>query len=78
MLVRVLLLLIVVIMVLSVVRRLFSMLQAPRNSMPTTNAGRLVKDPVCGMYIPADTALSAGNEFFCSAECRAKYLKNSR
>ena len=78
MLVRVLILLIVVILVISVVRRLLGMLQSPRNSRPTTNAGRLVKDPICGMYIPADTALSAGNEFFCSAECRTKYLKNSR
>ena len=38
-----------------------------------TEAGHLVKDPVCGTYIPQATALQAGDQFFCSEECRRKY-----
>ena len=38
------------------------------------SAGRLVKDPVCGTYIPEETALRSGNEFFCSEQCRQRFL----
>jgi uncharacterized protein len=37
-----------------------------------------MKDPVCGTYVPAETALTArsdsGPEYFCSEECRRKFL----
>ncbi len=40
---------------------------------------KLVRDPVCGMHIAEGLALplKQGNEtvFFCSAECRDKYVK---
>jgi hypothetical protein len=39
----------------------------------TTEAAHLVKDPVCGTYIPQATAIQAGDQFFCSEECRRKY-----
>jgi hypothetical protein len=39
----------------------------------TTEAGHLVKDPVCGTYVPQGAAIQAGNQFFCSEECRRKY-----
>jgi YHS domain-containing protein len=38
------------------------------------SAGKLVKDPVCGTYVPADTAIQAKGEFFCSEDCRGKFL----
>jgi hypothetical protein len=36
-------------------------------------AGHLVKDPVCGTYIPQATAIQTGNQFFCSEECQRKF-----
>jgi YHS domain-containing protein len=43
---------------------------------------KLVRDPVCGMHIAEGLALplSQGAEtlFFCSAECREKYLSQTR
>ena len=38
------------------------------------SAGRLVKDPVCGTYVPEATALHAADQFFCSEQCRNKWL----
>lgn len=36
--------------------------------------GELVQDPVCGVYIPKDTALKGpGDHLFCSPECRDAY-----
>lgn len=39
----------------------------------------LVKDPVCGIYIPKNKAISVrvgGTKvYFCSKECREKYLE---
>lgn len=36
--------------------------------------GELVQDPVCGVYIPKDTALKGpGGHLFCSPECRDAY-----
>lgn len=38
----------------------------------------MVLDPVCDSYIPLSTAIRAetpsGTEYFCSAECRDKFL----
>lgn len=43
---------------------------------------KLVRDPVCGMHIAEGLALplKQGNEvlYFCSAECRDKYLSENR
>jgi uncharacterized protein len=40
-------------------------------------AVKLVRDPVCGTYVPARTALSATaggtTHYFCSEDCRAKF-----
>ena len=50
--------------------------QRPPQSMPT--GGELKRDPVCGTYVPAATAVTktvAGQvHHFCSAQCRDKYL----
>ncbi len=48
---------------------------APR--IPGEERGELVKDPVCGTYLPKEEALSvkAGGEthYFCSLSCRDKF-----
>jgi len=54
---------------------------APRRPMQPTQpqqrtasaSGHLVKDPVCGTYVLQESAIQAGNVFFCSEECRLKY-----
>lgn len=42
-------------------------------------AGRMVKDPQCGMYVAADLAIQARTRdsllYFCSTECRDLYAK---
>ena len=42
-------------------------------SPSTSAAGHLVKDPVCGTYVPEATALKHGEHFFCSEACRQKF-----
>ena len=49
-------------------------LLAPRRQKGTSSSGHLVKDPVCGMYIPQETALQARDQFFCSEDCRGKFI----
>ena len=79
MLLRAVALLIVVVIAISVIRRLLRMLQAPNSeSGRPTAAGHLVRDPVCGTFVPQETSLSARNEFFCSEECRSKFLTDTR
>lgn len=52
--------------------------RASQNSL----GGEMLKDPHCGMYIARDLAVTArsGNEvfYFCSEECRDKYLSVRR
>lgn len=42
----------------------------------------LVKDPVCGTYVPRTRALAAttedGTHYFCSEGCREQYLRGAR
>ena len=69
---------IVVVSAISAIRRVLHMLQAPKREGGPTAAEHLVKDPVCGTFVPQRTALSARNEFFCSEECRSKFLTDTR
>ena len=57
-------------------------IEAARSPQPgrrsaNTQAVKLVRDPVCGTYVPPRAALSltsAGNtHYFCSEECKAKF-----
>jgi len=49
-------------------------------SEPTRRTGskKMVKDPVCGMYLDPRLAIKItgrdGDLFFCTEECRQKYL----
>lgn len=36
------------------------------------------KDPVCGRFVPVSSAISSGGHYFCSPECREKYLEDGR
>jgi len=73
----------------SLLRRLVSHMgagQAPSNrdvDLPSdTFSQKLVRDPVCGMHIAPGLALpvklSEETVHFCSAECRDKYLEDTR
>ena len=51
--------------------------RAPGDGRRSGTAVKLVRDPVCGTYVPARTALSATaggtTHYFCSEECRVKF-----
>jgi hypothetical protein len=64
----------VILSVLSFVRRLFPP-NVPAQRRETASTGHLVKDPVCGMYIPQDTAFRARDQFFCSEACMRKFIQ---
>jgi len=58
---------------LSVVRRLLLLFTPAAQVGPrTSEAGHLVKDPVCGTFVPQATAIQSGNQFFCSEQHRQK------
>ncbi|HYR43162.1 MAG TPA: hypothetical protein VER98_09075 [Terriglobia bacterium] len=61
---------------LSMVRRLLAAFTPAGHVTGATasSAGHLVKDPVCGTYVPEGTALHAGDQFFCSENCRDKWV----
>jgi uncharacterized protein len=52
--------------------------QTARNAAPS----RMVKDPVCGMYMDSRLAVEVQNKggyfYFCSDECRNKFLAHPR
>lgn len=43
-----------------------------------TPINEMIQDPVCGMYVPMNEALShrgpKGTVYFCSEECKKKFL----
>ena len=77
-LLRVFIVLMVVFAGLSAIRRLlgstFPARPQPGGPAP---AGHLVKDPVCGMYVPQTTALRAGDQFFCSEEGPGQFVSRA-
>ncbi len=63
-------------------RYLYARYLAPRGSSaqnPPTISGRVFKDPQCGTYVAEEIAFevhtSSQVHYFCSAECRDRYLK---
>jgi hypothetical protein len=73
---RLLILFLAVSTVLSRFRRFFAgaARTRPEPRLRPSGGGRLVKDPVCGMYVPEETAIRAGEQCFCSEACRDKYV----
>ena len=51
---------------------------APANEQPGVTSRRLVRDPVCGVHVAEERAISlrTGGEvvYFCSVECRDQYV----
>ncbi len=51
-----------------------------REGSPSPGVKRLVKDPVCGVYIQEDMAVKlyykGQTYYFCSKECRDEFLKS--
>ncbi len=83
----ILLRLIILIIVLWVLRRfLGSLLGRPKQSAGAPDPGgrpnNMVKDPVCGMYMDSRLAVRLENRkelfYFCSEECKNKYLGKHR
>jgi YHS domain-containing protein len=54
---------------------------AQKSGSPKDAAGRMVKDPVCGMYMDARLAIKLEKRsevvHFCSEECKNKYINKS-
>ncbi len=75
-LIRVLLVFFVISALLSIVRGLFTPSTAKRREARSTPAlgGKLIKDPVCGTYVAESTALQSGENYFCSEDCRQKFI----
>ena len=73
-LMRLFVILLLIYSALSFIRKLFGP-TVPAQQTKTASTGHLVKDPVCGMYIPQDTALKADDHFFCSEACRRKFIE---
>ncbi len=52
-----------------------------RNATGEATGRKMVKDPVCGMYLDPRLALHVENKdgsfFFCSDECRRRFLAGS-
>ena len=44
----------------------------------TTAGEDMVRDPVCGTYIPRGDAVKKGENYFCSTKCRDEYLNNKK
>ena len=83
MLVRLLIWLIVGALVYTVYQMLKQALSKPP-APPAAKSGRgeeMVRDPECGTYVPRVDAVQAQADgkpcYFCSAECRDKYLQRS-
>jgi YHS domain-containing protein len=75
---RIILLLLIVRAVLMLVRGVIQgATDGPRQSSPT-NRGQLLRDPVCGVYVTADKAITersgAGTAYFCSEKCRRAWI----
>jgi YHS domain-containing protein len=66
-------------------RLLAAVFGGPKPKMPGNDKSRpaqkMVKDPVCGMYMDSRLAVRMENRndivYFCSEECRKKYLEGS-
>jgi YHS domain-containing protein len=48
--------------------------QVPPQEAARSISERLVRDPVCGLALPESRALQHGGEFFCSTECRDRFI----
>ncbi len=56
--------------------------RAGADSASETVAGRMIKDPQCGMYVATDLAMTTRVNgktlYFCSEECRNKFINERK
>ena len=69
--IRQLLVILVVIALILIARRLLA--RRPAARPPQAVAGQMVRCAHCGLYLPRDEALQAGELSFCSAEHRDRH-----
>lgn len=54
--------------------------RSPREGQGPGKAVKLVRDPVCGTYVPARAALSTtaagATHYFCSEACKTKFAQS--
>ncbi len=90
MLLRFLFFLLLLLVVRAIVARIFGNRRKASGNQPrgrwnrarATVRGRMVKDPQCGIYVATDLAVRTRtkdtNLYFCSEECRDKFLRRRR
>jgi hypothetical protein len=73
-LIRALVVFFVISAMLSIVRGLLAPSKSKKERQQVR--GKLTKDPVCGTYVAEASALNANGSFFCSEDCRRKFLES--
>jgi YHS domain-containing protein len=76
---RIILLLLIIRAVLMLVRGVIQGASGPSQQASPARRGQLLRDPVCGVYVTADKAITersgAGTAYFCSEECRQAWIR---
>jgi YHS domain-containing protein len=78
-LLRIVLVLLIIRAVLMLVRGVIQGATAGQQAASPTRRGQLLRDPVCGVYVTADKAITersgAGTAYFCSEKCRQAWIR---
>jgi YHS domain-containing protein len=76
---RIVLVLLIVRAVLMLVRGVIQGASTGPQAAAPTRRGQLLRDPVCGVYVTADKAITersgAGTAYFCSEKCRQAWIR---
>jgi YHS domain-containing protein len=76
---RIILLLLIIRAVLMLVRGVIQGATAGGPQQSPAHRGQLLRDPVCGVYVTADKAITersgAGTAYFCSEKCRQAWVR---
>ena len=76
---RIVLALLIIRAVLMLVRGVIQGATATPQQAPPANRGQLLRDPICGVYVTADKAITersgAGTAYFCSEKCRRAWVR---
>ena len=86
MLLRIFLITVLILIVLKLTLWLINYVRLSQGSLQddggAAQINKMVKDPVCGVYVAVSEAVSVptkhGNLYFCSNECREKFLRTQK
>jgi YHS domain-containing protein len=83
MLIRWIIILIIGYLLFRFLRRFLSSPKLPERNPPREIQDEMVQDPVCKVYLPKRQAKvlnvpKGTNYYFCSAECRKKFIKEAK